>query len=88
MEAERKSLENFLYNHKDKFIQADRQKYVAGNKLRAETLTMHGLRASYSQNYYNYLKSENKDLSEKEIKLKVSEALGHGRLEVTRCYLS
>lgn len=88
VEAERKSLENFLYNHKDKFIQADRQKYLVGNKIRSETLTLHGLRASYSQTYYDYLKKEREDLSEKEIKLKVSEALGHGRLEVTRCYLS
>ena len=88
VEAERKRLENFLYNHKDKFIVSDRQKYLVGNKLRTETLTMHGLRATYAQNYYNYLKNERKDLSDNEIKYRTSEVLGHSRLEITRCYLS
>lgn len=88
VEEERKSLENFLYNHKEKFIVSDRKNYLVGNKLRSDTLNLHGLRALYSQNYYNYLKNERKDLSDKEVKLRVSEALGHSRYEVTRCYLS
>jgi len=79
-----KSIENFLSNHKDKFIESDRQKYIVGNRVLSETLTMHGLRSSYSQNLYKELKENNPRLSDKEIRLRISEALGHGRLDVFR----
>ena len=84
VEKEKKSLENFLSNHKDKFILSDRQKYIVGNRVLSETLTMHGLRSTFSQALYKELKENNPHLSDKEIRLRISEALGHGRLEVFR----
>ena len=87
VQAEKKSLQNFISNHQDKFIQSDRQHYLAGKKIRADKLTFHGLRAAYAQNYYNEIKIQNKELPDREAKLKVSVALGHNREEVTKIYL-
>ena len=63
----KKSLENFLHSKKHMFIQSDRQKYIVGNKIRSETLTMHGLRATYAQNYYKEIKENNPDISDRKL---------------------
>ena len=69
-----KSVQNWIYNHRDKFSEDDRQ------------LTYHGLRATYAANEYNRIYSETGD---RKLALKtVSEQLGHHREWITRVYLS
>lgn len=85
VEKEKKSMQNWLSRAKKQILVADREMiYEDGKKPRKDTISFHGLRHTFAQRYFVELDY----MSEKDAKLEVSEALGHGRIEVTRIYLS
>lgn len=83
----RRSIQNWINNNYHKFIIADRQAYITGDKVRTEKLTCHGLRASFAQSLYGELKEAKPSITDKEAREKVSHSLGHNRISVTTCYL-
>lgn len=93
----KKSIENWIANHRSKFQDTSRaadeklKKLEAramkqGIKLKVDTLTFHGLRHTFAQNQYTHYSK--KGMSEKTARLMVSEELGHHRDAVTKIYLS
>lgn len=89
----KQSIQNFIYNNRDKFSNLDRIKsweakenYKKTDVVEKGNLTMHGLRHTFAkQQYYNFIQ---KGYTEKEAKLEVSRLLGHNRGEVTNIYLA
>ncbi len=78
---EKKSIENWIGNHRHKFTDPDRQKKVnPGKKPRIDKLVFHGLRHSYNQNREKWLEGDPRK------RQKLSEGLGHHRLAVTNIY--
>ncbi len=78
---EKKSIENWIYNHRKNFTDPDRQKKVnPGKKPRVMDIVFHGLRHSYNQNREKLLKDDPRR------RQKLSEGLGHHRLAVTNIY--
>lgn len=78
---EKKSIENWIYNHHKEFTDPDRQKKVSpGKKPRVGKLVFHGLRHSYNQNREKLLKGDPRR------RQKLSEGLGHHRLAVRNIY--
>lgn len=80
-----KSVERFIYNHRDKVQDEDRKK--SGHNLAADergALTMHGLRHTYGRE--EYFDRVNDGLSRKEALAEVAELLGHSREVVTLIY--
>lgn len=71
-----KSVQDFIYNHRDKIQESDRE----------SDLTFHGLRHSYASEEYQM--RIDSGMEEKEAREEVSRLLGHGRDDVTRIYLS
>jgi integrase/recombinase XerD len=70
-----KSVQDFIYNHRDKFQEDDRE----------SDLTFHGLRHTYASEEYEQRIEQG--MSEQEAREEVSELLGHSRDDVTRIYL-
>lgn len=80
-QMEKKAIENWIYNHREKFTDIDRQKKVnPGKKPRIENIVFHGLRHSYTQRYEKLLVDDPRK------RQKLSEALGHHRLGITNVY--
>lgn len=78
---EKKSIENWIYNHRKEFTDQDRKKKVnPGKKPRIDKLVFHGLRHSYNQNREKWLDGNPKKLQ------KLSQGLGHRRLAVNDIY--
>ena len=78
---EKKSIENWIYNHRKEFTDPDRQKKVSpGKKPRVKDIVFHGLRHSYNQNREKWLEGDPRKLQ------KFSQGLGHRRLEVNDIY--
>lgn len=78
---EKKAIENWIYNHREKFTDIDRQKKVnPGKKPRIENIVFHGLRHSYTQRREKLLVDDPRK------RQKLSEALGHHRLGITNVY--
>lgn len=78
---EKKSIENWIYNHRKEFTDPDRQKKVnLGKKPRVKNILFHGLRHSYNQNREKWLEGDLRKLQ------KLSQGLGHRRLEVNDIY--
>lgn len=70
-----KSVQSFIENHRDKFVEEERE----------SNLTYHGLRHSYAREEYD--KRIALGMDEKRARLEVARLLGHGRDSVTRIYL-
>ena len=78
---EKKSIENWIYNHRKNFTDPDHQKKVnPGKKPRIDKIVFHGLRHSYNQNREKLLKGDPRK------RQKLSKGLGHHRLAVTNIY--
>lgn len=78
---EKKSIENWIYNHRKEFTDPDRQKKVnPGKKPRVKNIIFHGLRHSYNQNREKRLAGDPRKLQ------KLSQGLGHRRLGVNDIY--
>ena len=78
---EKKSIENWIYNHRKEFTVPDRQKKVnLGKKPRVKNIVFHGLRHSYNQNREKRLEGDPRKLQ------KLSQGLGHRRLGVNDIY--
>lgn len=83
---EKKRLQNWIYNHRHKFMSPDRALEVReGKKQRSEKITWHGLRHEYAQDLKADLDSGGD--SDKAARLKTSEAMGHHRISITGVYL-
>ena len=78
---EKKSIENWIYNHRKEFTDPDRlEKVKPGKKPRVENIVFHGLRHSYNQNREKWLEGDPRK------RQKLSQGLGHRRLAVTDIY--
>ena len=78
---EKKSIENWIYNHRKEFTDPDRQKKVnLGKKPRVDKLVFHGLRHSYNQNREKLLEGDPRKFQ------KLSQGMGHRRLAVNNIY--
>lgn len=78
---EKKSIENWIYNHRKEFTDPDRQKKVAPDKKpRVKDIVFHGLRHSYNQNREKILEGDPRKLQ------KLSQGMGHRRLGVNDIY--
>jgi len=77
----KKSIEDFIYRHRDKFQDPNR----VNDPNRAQ-LHFHGLRHTYAQNYYIELRDQG--YSDRAARQKVSDAIGHGRGEITFVYVA
>lgn len=90
------SIQNWIVNHRDKFIDNSRAhvsrwqsvtqqlRTQFGLKPRSGKITFHGLRHTYCQNRIEEL--ERQGFSKKTIDLQVSREMGHHRADVTRLY--
>ena len=78
---EKKSIENWIYNHRKDFTDPDRQQMVKfGKKPLVKNIVFHGLRHSYTQERDKHLQGDPRRWQ------KLSEGLGHHRLSVTNIY--
>ncbi len=78
---EKKSIENWIYNHRKEFTDPDRQKQVnPGKKPRVKNIVFHGLRHSYNQNREKRMEGDPRK------RQKLSQGLGHRRLAVNDIY--
>ena len=78
---EKKSVENWIYNHRHQFTDPNRQQKVKpGKKPRIKNIVFHGLRHTYTQERDKRLQGGLRRRS------KLSEGLGHHRLAVTNIY--
>ena len=78
---EKKSIENWIYNHRHKFTDTDRQKKVnPGKKPRIGKIVFHGLCHSYNQSREKWLEGDPRKCQ------KLGEGLGHHRLSVRNIY--
>jgi len=83
VERQIKSIQNWLSNHRYKFIDSDRTKIVKqGYKPKSNRLTFHGLRYSFEQQFEKKLESDENPHMLK----KVSAQLGHYRIAITKIY--
>lgn len=81
---EKASLENWLGNHRHKFTDPNRQSYQKpGCKPYSKDLKWHGLRYKFAQEYNQRLL----DAKDPRREQKLTDALGHDRLEVLNGYL-
>lgn len=83
VEKKKKSMQNWLIRMKKQILEPGRAEFTEhGKKPRRDTISFHGLRHTFAQNYLTELSYMNP----KDAKLKVSQALGHERMEITRVY--
>ena len=81
-----KQIQNWIYNHRSKFMSPDRALEVQeGKKQRNVKISFHGLRHEYAQRLVADL--NNKGNSYKTARLNTSEAMGHHRITITNTYL-
>lgn len=81
-----KSVQNFIYNHRDKVQLSDRA--ITGHNVNPGekgALTAHGLRHSFAREQYFKIREEG--FSKEHAKEEVAEMLGHHRAEITKVYL-
>ena len=80
-QMEKKSIENWIYNHRKEFTDTDRlEKVKPGKKPRVKNIVFYGLRHSYNQNREKFLDGDPRKLK------KLSEGLGHHRESVNDIY--
>jgi integrase len=82
----KKSVQNFIYNHREEIQDEDRSESAHNVKKDSKgSLTVHGLRHSFAREQYFALKDAgfSSDLAKEQ----VSEMLGHHRREITEVYL-
>ena len=85
VEKKKKSMQNWLIRMKKQILEPNRAEFTEpGKKPRRDTISFHGLRHTFTQNYLTQLSY----MKPKDAKLKVSQALGHERTEITRVYIS
>ncbi len=85
VEKKKKSMQNRLIRVKKQIIEPDRDEItVPGKKPRRDSISFHGLRHTFAQTYLTELSY----MKPKDAKLKVSQALGHERIEITRVYIN
>jgi len=85
VELQKKSIQSWIYNHREKFMDKDRAAYVeAGKKPKTSTISFHGLRYDFAQDLKKRLEEE----GVKNVAKEVSQSLGHNRSEATQNYLS
>lgn len=78
---ERKSIKNWIYNHRQKFTDPNREQTVkTGKKPRVKNIVFHGLRHTYMQERNKRLQGDPRRQQ------KLSEGLGHHLLSVTNIY--
>lgn len=83
VEKKKKSMQNWLIRMKKQILEPGRAEFTEhGKKPRRDTISFHGLCHTFAQNYLTELKFMNP----KDARLKVSQALGHERMEITRVY--
>lgn len=83
VEKKKKSMQNWLIRMKKQILEPGRAEFTEhGKKPRRDTISFHGLCHTFAQNYLTELKFMNS----KDARLKVSQALGHERMEITRVY--
>lgn len=83
----KKDVEEFIAENRDFTQEPDRAESAVncgGSQGIRSALNFHGLRYSFAQNLYTYLRDQG--LDEDEARQKVAEALGHGRKEITDVY--
>lgn len=84
VEKKKKSMQNWLIRMKKQIMEPDREEITtAGKKPRRDTISFHGLRHTFAQHYLTELSY----MKPKDAKLKVSQTLGHERIEITRVYI-
>lgn len=84
VEKKKKSMQNWLIRMKKQILEPDRDEFTApGKKPKRDSISFHGLRHTFAQNYLTELSY----MKPKDAKLKVSQALGHERMEITRVYI-
>jgi integrase len=81
----KKSVQNFIYNHRKEIQDEDRSESAHNVEDSKGALTVHGLRHAFAREQYYALK--NVGFSSELAKKQVSEMLGHHRKEVTEIYL-
>lgn len=80
---QQESIENWVINHRKEFTDPDRQKKPTPNgKPRSAQITFHGLRHYFCQERRKRLEDANDPRALK----KLTEGMGHGRLEVLEVY--
>ena len=85
VEAQKKSIQSWICNHRDKFMDKNRAAVIEpGKKRKTERISFHGLRYDFAQEKKANLDKEGVKNSEKE----VSQSLGHNRVSITRHYLA
>lgn len=85
VQRQKRSIQNFITNNQYKFIDANRKNITDTSKVKADTLTFHGIRYLYCNELYNDIYAETKDKSYS--KKYCSEQLGHHREHITTVYL-
>jgi len=81
-EQAKKSIQNWIYNHRNKF--QDQNVKINEDRYKKKC-TFHGIRHTYArENYNNNIKNGG---TEREARLDTSHKLGHGRDAVTKIYL-
>ena len=83
VEKQIKSIQNWLSNHRYKFIDSDRTKTVQqGYKPKSNRITFHGLRHSFEQQFEKEVEMAKDPHAMK----KISAQLGHYREAITKIY--
>ena len=83
VDLKKKSMQNWLSRAKEKVMEPDRDLFDEfGKKPKKESISFHGLRYAFAQNYLTELSY----MKPKDARLEVSLTLGHGRIEITRIY--
>ncbi len=83
VDKKKKSMQNWLSRAKMKFIEPDRELIEEdGKKPRKDSISFHGLRHTFTQNYLTELKF----MDPKDAKLEASLTLGHKRISITHVY--
>jgi len=83
----KKSIQNFLYNHREKIQDNYRESSAHGLKDNQKSaLTSHGLRHTFARRKYKEFREMG--LSKYDSRREVSELLGHHRDNITRVYIS
>ncbi len=85
VDLKKKSMQNWLSRAKAKVMEPDRDTVQEdGKKPRKDSISFHGLRYTFAQNYL----TEHEFMNPKDARLRLSQDLGHERISVTRIYTS
>ncbi len=83
VDLKKKSMQNWLSRATEKVMEPNRETIIEdGKKPKKDSISFHGLRHTFAQNYLTELRY----MKPKDARLEVSLTLGHKRIEVTRIY--